>query len=179
MIAGGGLIFVSKSAAVVVAFLSLMLFSTTSKAQLLPSGNLYGGVGYADNVHVVNRLTFRGWEGSAEAFPFHRFRYLGIVLDGSGFYRKGVTQYNLVLGPRVSKNYGKWRVFAHAMGGYQEAKSGGQNFHTVIEDFGGGADRKLPFKNFSWRLQFDYVHSHELSATQNDFRGTTGIVWRF
>jgi hypothetical protein len=170
---------VSKTAAVVLAFLTLMLFPTPSKAQLLPSGNVYAGVGYADNVDVINRLTFRGWEGSAEVFPFHRFRFLGIVLDGSGFYRSNVRQYNLVLGPRISKNYGKWRVFAHALGGYQEATSGGEAFHTVIEDFGGGADRKLPFKNFSWRLQFDYIHSHELSANQNDFRGTTGVVWRF
>jgi hypothetical protein len=170
---------VSKTAAVVLAFLSLMLFPTTSKAQLLPSGNVYGGVGYADSVDVVNRLTFRGWEGSWEEFPFKKHRYLGLVLDGSGFYRKGVTQYNLVLGPRVSKAYGNWRVFAHAMGGYQKAKSSGENFHTVILDFGGGADRKLPFKNFAWRLQFDYIHSHELSANQNDFRGTTGVVWRF
>ncbi len=169
----------SKTAAVVLAFLSLMLFPTTSKAQLLPSGNVYGGVGGADSVDVVNRLTFRGWEGSVEMFPFKKRRYLGIVLDGSGFYRKGVTQYNLVLGPRVSRSYGKWRVFADAMGGEQEAKSSGVPFHTVILDFGGGADRKLPFKNFSWRLQFDYIHSHELSATQNDFRGTTGVVWRF
>jgi hypothetical protein len=68
------------------------------------------------------------------------------------------------------------------MGGLQEAKSGGQNFHTVVEDFGGGVDRRfqlLFLKNFSWRLQFDYVHSHELSASQNDFRGTAGLVWRF
>jgi hypothetical protein len=173
---------VSKTAAVFLAFLSLMLFATTSKAQLLPSGNVYGGVGYADNVDVVNRLTFRQWEGSAEVLPFHRFSYLGIVLDGSGFYRTGVHQYNLVLGPRVSKNYGKWRLFADAMGGYQISKSGGENFHTVIEDFGGGVDRKfqlLRFKNFSWRLQFDYVHSHQLSATQNDVRGTGGLVWHF
>jgi hypothetical protein len=159
-----------------------MLFATTSKAQLLPSGNVYGAVGYGDSVDVVNRLTFRGLEGSAEADPFHRYSYLGIVLDGSGFLRKGVTQYNLVLGPRVSKTYGKWRVFADAMGGLQEAKSGGENFHTVIEDFGGGVDRKFQFlflKGFSWRLQFDYVHSHELSANQNDFRGTVGLVWHF
>ena len=172
----------SKTAAVVLAFLSLMLFSTASKAQLLPSGNVYVAVGYADNVDVVNRLTFRGWEGSAEALPFKRLSYLGVVLDGSGFYRKGVQQYNLVLGPRVSRSYGKWRVFAHAMGGLQEAKSGGQSFHTVVEDFGGGVDRRfqlLFLKNFSWRLQFDYVHSHELSASQNDFRGTAGLVWRF
>jgi hypothetical protein len=170
---------VSKTAAVILAFLSLMLFPTPSKAQLLEGGNVYAGVGYADNVDVVNRLTFRGWEGSGEGFPFHKYRYLGIVLDGSGFYRSGVRQYNLVLGPRVSKTYGKWRVFVHAMGGYQEASSGGEAFHTIVEDFGGGADRKLSFKNFSWRLQFDYVHSHELSANQNDFRGTTGLVWRF
>src|ERR1019366_3098169 len=89
----GGLIFVSKTAAVLLAFLSLMLFPTTSKAQLLPSGNVYAGVGYADNVDVVNRLTFRGWEGSVEMLPFHRFSYLGLVLDGSGFYRTGVHQY--------------------------------------------------------------------------------------
>jgi hypothetical protein len=159
-----------------------MLFATTSKAQLLPSGNLYAGVGYADNVDVVNRLTFRGWEGSVEMLPFHRFSYLGLVLDGSGFYRSGVHQYNLVLGPRVSKNYGKWRLFADAMGGYQISNSGGESFHTIVEDFGGGVDRKfqlLFMKNFSWRLQFDYVHSHELSATQNDVRGSGGLVWRF
>jgi hypothetical protein len=174
---------VSKTAAVVLAFVSLMLFSTTSKAQLLPSGNVYAGYSYADNVDVVNRLTFpRGWDGSGEADPFHRYSYLGIVLDGSGAYRKGVTQYNFVLGPRVSKSYGKWRVFADAMGGIQLAKSGGENFHTVIEDFGGGVDRKfqlLFLKGFSWRLQFDYVHSHELSANQNDFRGSAGLVWHF
>jgi hypothetical protein len=173
---------VSKTAAVVLAFLSLMLFPTTSKAQLLPSGNVYAGVGYGDSVDVVNRLTFRGWEGSAEDMPFKRYSYLGIVLDGSGFYRTGVNQYNLVLGPRVSKNYGKWRPFAHAMGGYQITRSGGETFHTIVEDFGGGVDRKfqlLFLKNFSWRLQFDYIHSHSLSANQDDFRGTGGLVWRF
>jgi hypothetical protein len=156
-----------------------MLFPTASKAQLLPSGNVYAGVAYADSVDVVNRLTFRGWDASAEAFPFHRFSYLGIVLDGSGIYRSGVQQYNLVLGPRISMRYGKWRPFLHLLGGIQETNSSGATFHPIIEDLGGGVDRRLPFKNFSWRLQFDYVHSHLLSANQNDYRGSTGIVWRF
>lgn len=174
-----------KTAAVVLAFLSLTLFPTTSKAQLLPSGNVYAGVAYASSEDVVNRLAFRGWDGSAEAFPFHRFSYLGVVLDGSGIYAKGVAgsgtiqQYNLVLGPRVSMNVGKWRVFVHAMGGIQQTRSGGDTFHPVAIDGGGGADYKLPFKNFSWRVQFDYVHTHLLSANQNEYRGSTGIVWRF
>jgi hypothetical protein len=176
---------VLKTAAVVLAFLSLTLFPITSKAQLIPSGNLYAGGAYASSEDVVNRLSFRGWDGSVEAFPFHRFQFVGIVLDGSGLYTRGVAnsgtiqQYNLVLGPRVSKTYGKWRLFAHAMGGIQQTRSGGETFHPVAIDGGGGADRKLPFKNFSWRLQFDYVHTRLLSQNQNEYRGSTGIVWRF
>ena len=169
----------SKTAAVVLAFLCITLFPTASKAQLLPSGNVYGGVAYADSVDIINRLTFKGWNASLEDLPLHRFSYLGIVLDGSGVYRRGVQQYNLVLGPRVSKNYGKWRIFADAMGGIQQLTSSGQTFHAVAIDGGAGVDRKLPFKNFSWRFQFDYVHTHMLSAKQNEYRGSTGIVWRF
>jgi hypothetical protein len=83
---------VSKTAAVVLAFLSLMLFPTVSRAQLFPSGNVYVGAAYADSSDVVNQETFRGWGASAEAFPFHRFSHLGAVLDTSGFYRLGVQQ---------------------------------------------------------------------------------------
>jgi hypothetical protein len=90
-----------------------------------------------------------------------------------------VNQYNAVLGVRVFKNYGKWRVFADAMGGYQESKSGGESLHAWIEDVGGGVDRKLRFKKFSWRIQADYIHSQSYSANQNDIRGSTGLVWRF
>ena len=169
----------SKTAAVVLALLTLMLFPTTSKAQLIPSGNIYAGVAYADSVDVVNRLTFRGWDGSVEVFPLHRFAHLGFVLDGSGLYRTGVQQYNIVIGPRVSMNFGNWRPFAHVMGGIQQTNSSGNTFRPGAIDIGGGVDRKLPFKNFSWRLQFDYVHTHLLSANQNEYRGSTGIVWRF
>ncbi|MDQ1387500.1 MAG: hypothetical protein QOF56_954 [Acidobacteriaceae bacterium] len=169
----------SKTVAVVLALLSLMLFPTISKAQLIPTGNLYAGVAYADSVDVVNRLTFRGWDGSVEAFPLHRFANLGIVLDGSGLYRTGVQQYNIVIGPRVSMNFGKWRPFVHAMGGIQQTNSSGTTFRPAAIDIGGGVDRKLPLKNFSWRLQFDYVHTHLLSANQNEYRGSTGLVWRF
>ena len=172
----------SKTAAVVLALLSLALFSTISRAQLLPSGNVYVGAAYGDNVDVVNRLTFRGWNASVEVFPLRRFSYLGFVLDGSGFYRLGVQQYNALLGPRVSMHYGKWRPFVHLLGGAQRSTGGGITHYPIEEDLGGGVDRKfqlLFLKNFSWRLQFDYSRTHLLSATQNDFRGSAGLVWRF
>jgi hypothetical protein len=173
---------VLKTAAVVVAFLSLMLLPTISRAQLLPSGNVYVGVSYGDTVDVVNRYTVRGWNASVEEIPLPRFSYLGVVLDGSGFYRKGLQQYNALLGPRVSKNFGKWRVFAQVMGGAQRTTSGGMTHYPVVEDGGVGVDHKfhlLFMKNFSWRAQFDYDRSRLLTATQNDFRGSTGLVWRF
>jgi hypothetical protein len=173
---------VSKTAAVVLAFLSLMVFTTISRAQLLPSGNVYVGAAYADSVDVVNRYTFRGWNASAEDIPFPRYSYLGVVLDGSGVYRTGVQQYNMVLGPRISRTYGKWRPFVQVMGGVQRSASGGMTHYIGAEDAGAGVDRKFQFlflKNFSWRLQFDYVRTHLFSATQNDFRGSTGLVWRF
>jgi len=173
---------VSKTAAVVLAVLSLMLFTTTSRAQLIPSGNVYLGASYADSVDVVNRYTFRGWNASVEAFPVRHLKYFGVVLDTSGFYRQGVQQYNFLLGPRLSVHYGKWRPFVQLMGGTQRNSGGGTTKWPIAEDLGGGVDRKFQFlflKNFSWRLQFDYTRTHLLSATQNDFRGSAGLVWRF
>jgi hypothetical protein len=170
---------VSKTAAVVLAFLSLILFATASNAQIIQSGNIYAGVAYANSVDVINRLSFRGWDGGVEVKPFASRPYLGFIFDASGIYRSGVQQYNGVLGARISKNYGKWRVFLHVGGGLQQMTTGGEAFNAVIEDGGGGVDRRLPFKKFAWRLQGDYVHSHMLDAVQNDFRISTGLVWRF
>src|ERR1700691_606172 len=152
LFARGGIIFVSKTAAVVLAFMSLMLFTTISRAQLLTSSNVYLGASYADSADVINQLTFRGWNASAEALPFHRFSYLGVVLDTSGFYRQVLQQYNIFIGPRVSKQYGKWRPFVQLMAGVQRNDGGGVVHWPVAEDLGGGVDRKFQFlflKSFS------------------------------
>jgi len=182
IICRGGIIFVSKTAALVLALLGMMLLANTSHAQLLPGGNVYVGASYADSVDVINRCTLRGWNASFEDFPLTRHPWFGAVLDGSGFYRQGIQQYNLFLGPRVSMNYGKWRPFVHILGGEQRMDSDNFVHYAVAEDLGGGVDRKFQFwflHHFAWRVQFDYMHTHTLSATQNDFRGSTGLVWRF
>jgi hypothetical protein len=76
-------------------------------------------------------------------------------------------------------NYGRWRPFIHGMVGIRHLTSSGFVYNPLEIDVGGGVDYKLPFKNFSWRFQGDYMHTHYLSATQNDYRASTGIVWRF
>jgi hypothetical protein len=173
---------VFKTAAVVLALMGLALCAKPMSAQLIPHGNVYVGGAFASGVDVINRNDYKGWEASAEALPFHRFTHLGLVLEGSGLYRPGVTKYNLLFGPRVSVQLGNWRPFAHAMAGTQRLLSGQPNpvtFDPLVIDAGGGVDYKLFFKNFSWRLQLDGTRTHLLSETQYDYRASTGIVWRF
>jgi hypothetical protein len=169
----------------VLAFASFILFSIPMAAQfngLLPNGNVYAGVSYGHLSDVINKQSYRGFEGSFEALLFTRFPRFGVVIDGSGYYRSGtvgVTQYLFLGGPRVAFNYGKFRPFVHAMAGIRHVNSDGFVYNPIAIDVGGGVDYKLPFKNFSWRLQGDYVHSHYASAYQEDYRASTGIVWRF
>jgi hypothetical protein len=174
--------FVSKTAATVLAFFGLMLFSVPMSAQfngLLPNGNVYAGVSYGQLTNIVNSQSYKGWNASFEALPFTRHPKFGFVIDGSGFYRKGVTQYNALGGPRLSANFGKWRPFVHAMAGIRHLNSNDFIYNPLEIDVGGGADYKLWFKNFSWRFQGDYMHTHYASYSQNDYRASTGIVWRF
>ena len=170
-----------KIAASVVASVCLMLLSMPMHAQLVPHGNAYLGVSYANSYDVTVRYPFKGWNASAEAIPFSRFSFVGVVLDGSGFYNtsNGIHQYNVLLGPRVAHAYGKWRPFVHAMAGIQMLSVNDVRYHPLAVDLGGGVDYKLPFRNFSWRLQADYLHTNLLSANQNDERASTGIVYRF
>jgi len=177
--------FVSKTAATVLAFFGLMWFSVPMSAQfngLLPNGNVYAGVSYGQLTNIVNREAYRGWNGSFEALPFTRYPKFGLVIDASGFYRNSnghVTQYNALAGPRLSANLGKWRPFVQAMAGIRHLNSNSFIYNPIEIDVGGGIDYKLWLKNFSWRFQGDYMHTHYASAAQNDYRASTGIVWRF
>lgn len=169
----------SKIAAAVLSFACVAVFAMPMSAQLIPHGNAYIGAAYSRSDIIVNRYGFKGWNGSGEFIPFVRQSYFGVVLDASGFYRPGISLYNFLIGPRISYQYGKWRPFGQAMGGVQRLISDSITYHPVAYDIGGGVDYKLPFRNFSWRVQGDYVHSRELSASQNQVRASTGLVWRF
>ena len=85
----------SKVAAAVLTFAAWFLCSAPMSAQfngLLPNGNVYGGVSYAQLTNVINQQSYKGWNASFEALPFVRFPHLGLVADGAGFYRRGETK---------------------------------------------------------------------------------------
>ena len=46
-----------------------------------------------------------------------------------------------------------WPAFATSI-------SDGFVYNPLVIDVGGGLDYKLFFKNFSWRFQGDYMHTH-------------------
>lgn len=174
----------SKIAAAVLSSICIILFALPSSAQLLPKGNVYVGGSHSLSEIVVNKYDIWGFNASAEDFPLSRFPFLSVALDASGFYRPGITQYNFLIGPRFSKTYGNWRPFVHALGGLQRITTDGTTYNPVAIDFGGGVDRKLSlhvwrFKNFSWRVQGDYVNTRYLSAREIEIRASTGLVWRF
>jgi hypothetical protein len=57
--------------------------------------------------------------------------------------------------------------------------SSGITYSPLAVDIGGGVDYRLHLKNFSWRVQGDGIRTNYASATEYDYRASTGIVWRF
>lgn len=166
----------SKIAAVVLAVGCMVLCSLPLSAQLIPHGNVYVGVAYGNSdIVTANRKDLKGWNASGEAIIFP---HLGVVADVSGFYRTDVRQYNILFGPRLSASVGKFRPFVHGLFGVQKVNLSGTSYQPIAYDFGGGVDYKF-LRIFAWRLQADYVHTHYLSASQDDIRGSTGLVFRF
>lgn len=170
----------SRLAAAVLAISGFFALSLPMSAQLLPSGNVYVGYSYGSLTNVVVKQSYpRGWNASVEDILFSGHPHLGFVIDASGFYRTDINLYNFLGGARLATNYGRWRPFVHGLGGVRHTNSSGFITNQYQIDFGGGVDYKLSFRNFSWRVQGDYMFGHFLSANQNDFRASTGIVWRF
>ena len=131
------------------------------------------------------------------------FPFVGMVADLSGYYGSaGFTAtcglilgcvpttshasaqlYNAVFGPRLSASIGKLRPFAPALVGVAHVN---QSAHSVFfnsattfaEALGGGIDYRL-IALVAWRVQADFLQTRFCSATQDNFRFSTGLVLRF
>jgi len=177
-----------KGGAVVVATL---LFTAGAWGQLL-SGNAFIGYSYTQtNLTAGQSTNLNGWNGSVEmkVLPL-----LGIVGDVSGHYGSQDTEvlgiggdaklseYNFLFGPQLSFKLGKFRPFVHALFGgahLGETLSGASSSSNSFADaLGGGIDYHL-FPLISWRIQLDALQTRFFSATQNNPRFSTGIVFHF
>ena len=165
-----------KIAAAVLMVAGFAMIPGKASAQLIPQGNAYIGGSLGSFETLSNgRTSMKGWNGGAEWIVLP---HIGVAFDASGYYRSGITEYDFLVGPRVSATFGKARPFAQALFGIARVNEAGLKENPFAGGFGGGVDYKI-FHNFSWRVQGDYIRTHYLNASQNDFRVSTGLVFRF
>jgi len=111
---------------------------------------------------------------------------VGVILPclpvGTSSINVSLHEHNFLFGPRVSTSVGKVRPFAHALFGVSHLAESGSGASGSANSFayalGGGLDyRFMPAGG--WRVQADMLQTRFFSATQNDFRLSTGLVLRF
>jgi hypothetical protein len=185
---------VSKLVGIVI---TLLLFATTASSQVPTKGNVSFGYSYFNSdLSTYPRANLNGWNGSLEAkiFPF-----VGLVADVSGHYGSqrfpnlgwltvattvNVSEYNFLVGPRVSFSAGKIRPFAHAMFGFGHVNANAEGSDTSFATaLGGGFDYRF-FHVLGWRVQADYLQTRFSNPNfgktrQDNLRLSTGIVLRF
>jgi hypothetical protein len=163
---------VQKISGIVIA---LLLLGGAGFAQVPTSGNVFIGYSYNRANFAGNGINLNGWTGALEGkvAPF-----LGIVADISGQYGSGVSQHNVLFGPRVSTSIGRIRPFAHVLIGVSHVSGGGDSDTSFGDAIGGGVDYKL-IKVIAWRFQGDLLQTRFFHDTQNDFRFSTGVVLHF
>jgi opacity protein-like surface antigen len=186
---------------VAIVFFTLFVFAALASAQVPTSGNIFVGYSFYSaspsslDLSSLGRPNMNGWEGSLEGkvLPL-----VGIVADLSGHYGSGSSAFltpegpetvnvtghetDVMFGPRLSFPVGRFRPFGEALVGVGHVNSAGQGFSTsntsFATAFGGGLDYKI-IRILALRAEADYVQTRFFSATQNNFRLSTGIVFRF
>lgn len=184
--------------------IALFLFASLASAQI-PSGNVFLGYSYESTntsafgpgqvSSTVTRPNLHGWEASFEG---KILPWIGIVGDVSGHYGSqnfteltpnGPLSVNVtgheqeyLFGPRLSVPVGKFTPFAEAMAGAAHIHTGGTlpgpsntSFATAV---GGGLDYRL-FRPIAVRVEGDYLRTRFFSSSQNNFRLSAGVVFRF
>lgn len=152
-------------------------------AQDAPKAELFGGYQYT-RINPGSGITgqnLNGWDAALTGNVGHT---LGITADISGAYKTvaGISNhdYFFLFGPTLASHSNEsFTPFAHALFGVAHASGGGFSDNAFAMGLGGGLDVKVA-NHVAVRLgQFDYLMTRFGSATQNNFRYSAGIVFRF
>lgn len=132
----------------------------------------------------VSRQNFNGFDGAVTGY-FNK--NVGITADFSGNYKtiEGASTkiYTYTFGPTFRVPMDKATPFVHALFGGAHAAAGFEGASASSSGFayafGGGLDVNAS-KNVAIRIaQFDYFGTRIESTTQNNFRYSAGIVFKF
>jgi hypothetical protein len=155
-----------------------MYFLASLSAKAQDKAELFGGYSYL-RFKSSPSLNLNGWEISGQ----YRFTdWLGGVADFDGHYGSvsgiGTSTYTYLFGPQISLP-SRVSPFGHLLLGGAHLGAGGFGSSSFSMAFGGGIDTEITDR-FSWRvIQADYLMTQFGGRSQNNFRLSTGIVFRF
>ena len=140
---------------------------------------LFGGYSYM-HFHDSPSTNLNGWEMAGQ----YKFtNWLGGVADLDGHYGSfsggvGTSTYTYLFGPQVSFP-ARVSPFAHLLLGGAHNSTAGFSSSSFSLALGAGIDTRVADK-FSWRiLQGDYLLTQFGGGSQNNFRVSTGVLFRF
>jgi hypothetical protein len=159
---------------------ALVLFLTVATAiagaQIPTKGNIFFGYSYNRAEIVSNDATnLNGWNGSLEG---KFLPWIGLVVDISGTYGSGLSEYNTLFGPRVSVEVSRFRPFAQLFIGAAHISGQSNSDTSFANSAGGGLDYRV-IGPLAIRGQMDWIHTRFFSNGQNDVRFSTGLVLHF
>jgi hypothetical protein len=164
-----------------------LVLSVSVWAEDPPRAEVFGGYQYTrlnSGVSGVGGFNLNGWDA---AFDGYFTKHLGVTADFSGAYGSpfgvSVKAHTFMFGPIVRFPLSdRLTPFVHALGGgvHTSAGLGGGSASETdgVWAIGGGLD--VGVKRFAIRVgQFDYLQTRIGGQTQNDFRYSAGVVFRF
>lgn len=162
---------------------ALLVLALPALAQDAPKAEFFGGYQYTriNPGSGITGVNLNGWDAALTGNVGHT---LGITADVSGAYKTiaGISthQHFFLFGPTLASHSSEsFTPFAHALFGVAHASGGGASDNAFSMALGGGFDVKVA-NHVAVRLgQFDYLMTRFGGQSQNNFRYSAGLVFRF
>ena len=117
-----------------------------------------------------------GWEGAA---TWNWNNWLGLKADFDGHYCCDASLHNFLFGPQINLGHGKLAPFVHGLVGVSHGSAGGVTDDAFAFALGGGLDVKATDRIAIRIAQADYFGTRFAGYTQNNFRFSAGLVFKF
>jgi opacity protein-like surface antigen len=117
-----------------------------------------------------------GWEG---ALTYNWNDWLGVKADVDGHYCCDSSLHNFLFGPQITLGHGKVSPYLHGLVGVSHGSAGGFTDNAFAFALGGGLDVKATDRLSVRIAQVDYLGTRFADYTQNNFRFSAGLVFRF
>jgi hypothetical protein len=154
-----------------------------SVAQEMPRVQVFGGYSYTRyDTPSFGFSSPTGLNGYTFSPAYNVIRGFGVVAELSGQYTTNRNLRDIAAGPQFLYPRGKMMFFAHLLFG--EARSlvqvgGPQKDSSRVITVGGGMDYDISSRFALRAFQVDYLHTTLFSTTQDNFRVSTGLVYRW